>query len=75
MEHNADTFVSRTSFQEMPDLLTAKQVEAVTQLDVKTIYSYVQRGLIPYIKVQSNIRFWKREIQDWLEKQTYRPGR
>jgi hypothetical protein len=32
------------------DLLTAKEVEELLRIDVKTIYGYVQRGLIPYVR-------------------------
>ena len=66
---------SSSGYIDVPELLTAKDLEALLKIDVKTIYSYVQRGLIPYVKIQSNIRFWKHEIQDWLENQTYRFGR
>src|SRR5205814_7877349 len=38
-------------------LLTAKELEEMLRIDVKTIYSYAQRGLIPYVKIQSNLRF------------------
>jgi predicted DNA-binding transcriptional regulator AlpA len=54
-------------------MLTAKELEAILKIDVKTIYSYVQRGLIPYVRIQSNVRFLKREIFEWIEKQSYRP--
>ena len=37
------------------ELLTAKEVEDLVRIDVKTIYSYVQRGLIPYVRIQSNL--------------------
>jgi len=57
----------------MPEFLTAKDLEAILKIDAKTIYSYVQRGLIPYVKIQSNVRFSKREILEWIEKQSYRP--
>jgi predicted site-specific integrase-resolvase len=30
-------------------MLTAKDLEALLQIDRKTIYAYVQRGLIPYL--------------------------
>jgi hypothetical protein len=38
---------------------------------VKTIYGYVQRGLIPYIRIQSNLRFRKQEVLDWIASQSY----
>jgi excisionase family DNA binding protein len=54
-------------------MLTAKELEAILKIDVKTIYSYVQRGLIPYVRIQSNVRFLKQEIFEWIERQSYRP--
>jgi predicted DNA-binding transcriptional regulator AlpA len=56
-----------------PELMTARELEAMLKIDVKTIYSYVRRGLIPYVKIQSNVRFLKQEILSWIEAQTHRP--
>ena len=56
-----------------PELLTARDLEAMLKIDVKTIYGYVQRGLIPYVKIQSNVRFPKHEIVRWIEEQSHRP--
>lgn len=55
------------------EMLTAKELEAMLKIDVKTIYSYVQRGLIPYVRIQSNLRFSKPAIQAWIEGQSHRP--
>ena len=63
----------RHGSRHIPELLTAKELEALLKIDVKTIYSYVQRGLIPYVKIQSNVRFVKEQIQEWVEQQNYRP--
>ncbi|HUR44740.1 MAG TPA: helix-turn-helix domain-containing protein [Candidatus Saccharimonadales bacterium] len=49
------------------EVLTAKEVEALLRIDVKTIYGYVQKGLIPYVRIQSNLRFLKTEVLAWLE--------
>ena len=62
-----------SSSRHIPELLTAKELEAILKIDVKTIYSYVQRGLIPYVKIQSNVRFVKEQILEWIEQQNYRP--
>ena len=62
-----------SSSVEGPEMLTAKELEMMLKIDVKTIYSYVQRGLIPYCRIQSNLRFPKRAILDWIEKQSYCP--
>ena len=56
------------------ELMTAKEVEELLRIDVKTVYSYVQRGLLPYVKIQSNIRFLRSEILKWMEEKQFRPG-
>ena len=58
----------------MPEFLTAKELEAMLKINVKTIYSYVRRGLIPYVKIQSNVRFPRQAILRWIGEQSYRPG-
>ena len=55
------------------ELMTAKELEALLKIDVKTIYSYVERGLIPYVRIQSNVRFIKRQIFDRIADHNYRP--
>lgn len=55
------------------EMLTAKELEAMLKINVKTIYSYVQRGLIPYVRIQSNVRFPKQAILHWIEEQSHRP--
>jgi excisionase family DNA binding protein len=57
----------------LSELLTAKELEALLKIDIKTIYRYVQRGLIPYVRIQSNVRFVKKQIAEWIEKQSHRP--
>ncbi len=57
----------------LQELLTAKDLEALLQIDAKTIYRYVQSGLIPYVKIQRNVRFAKDEIIAWIEMQSFRP--
>jgi predicted site-specific integrase-resolvase len=63
----------RSEAAEVPEMLTAKDLEVLLKIDVKTIYNYVQRGLIPYVKIQSNLRFVKRQILEWIEAQNFRP--
>jgi excisionase family DNA binding protein len=55
------------------ELLTVKELEALLKIDQKTIYRYVACGLIPYVRIQSNIRFIKWQIVKWVEEQTYLP--
>lgn len=56
----------------LPTLLTAQEVAEATKISVKTIYRYAQQGLIPYVRIQSNLRFHEAEIREWIEEQTYR---
>lgn len=55
------------------EMFTAKELERILKINVKTIYRYVQQGLIPYVRIQSNVRFPKRQILDWIERQSYQP--
>src|SRR5207248_2009610 len=41
------------------------------QIDRKTIYAYVQRGLIPNVRIESNVRFPKRQVMRWLEERSF----
>jgi excisionase family DNA binding protein len=54
--------------------MTAKEVEELLRIDVKTVYSYAQKGLIPYVKMQSNVRFVRSEILKWMDEGQYKPG-
>jgi len=56
------------------DLMTAKEVEELLRIDVKTVYSYVKRGLLPYVKIQSNVRFLRSAILHWMEERQFKPG-
>jgi predicted DNA-binding transcriptional regulator AlpA len=55
-------------------ILNVKELEAFLKIDQKTIYRYVSLGIIPYVRIQSNIRFIKRQIIRWVEEQNYEPG-
>ena len=71
--NRADTGAQHPSSAPMAELLTAKELEAMLKIDVKTIYSYVQRGLIPYVRIQSNVRFVRQQILDWIGEHNFRP--
>jgi len=70
MDHSAPMLANAEA---LPDFLTARDLEAFLKIDVKTIYSYVQRGLIPYVRIESNIRFSKHQVLQWLEERNFRP--
>ena len=53
-------------------MLTAIDLEAWLKIDRKTIYSYVTRNIIPYIRVESNVRFVEADIRRWLKRHRFR---
>ena len=53
--------------------LTAKDLEGILKINRKTIWGYVRDGIIPYVRIQSNVRFRRDEILDWIEGQSFRP--
>jgi hypothetical protein len=56
------------------EMLTAKDLQTMLRIDVKTIYSYARRGLIPYVRIQRNLRFPKKQIIEWIERQSFQPA-
>jgi len=73
VEHKTATMERQPGSWNMPEMLTAKELEALLKIDVKTIYTYVQRGLIPYVRIQSNVRFPKQQILVWIEEHNFLP--
>ncbi len=49
-------------------LLTAKELARMLAVSPKTIYSYVSRNMIPYYKIEANVRFRAQDIADWLRR-------
>ncbi len=49
MDHSAPILAN---FEALPDMLTAENLEALLQIDRKTIYAYVQKGLIPHSRIE-----------------------
>jgi predicted DNA-binding transcriptional regulator AlpA len=70
MDHSAPLLAN---FEALPEMLTAKDLEGLLQIDRKTIWGYAQRGLIPHVKVESNVRFSKHQVQRWLEERNFQP--
>jgi predicted DNA-binding transcriptional regulator AlpA len=73
MSLKPDNNLGGSTGEDLPDLLTAKDLERLLKIDVKTIYSYAQKGLLPYVRIQSNLRFEKSEILHWIEGHRFRP--
>ena len=47
-------------------LLTAKDLASMLAISPKTIYSYVERNMIPYYRIEANVRFRASDIARWL---------
>jgi excisionase family DNA binding protein len=54
-------------------LLTAKELADILAISPKTLYNYVTRGMIPYFKIESKVRFRAREVAEWLRQHSGRP--
>jgi excisionase family DNA binding protein len=54
-------------------LLTAKEVARLLSISEKTVYSYVSKGLMPYYKIQSSVRFRAKDLSLWLRQHGYTP--
>lgn len=51
----------------MNNILTVKQVADLIQAKPSTIYSWVEQGLIPHLKINGLLRFSESEIVEWID--------
>ena len=63
----------QVDLNEIDEFLTVKELESFLKIDQKTVSRYVACGLIPYVRIQSNIRFIRQQIVAWIEAQNYFP--
>ena len=47
-------------------MVTARDVAKILAISEKTVYSYVSRNMIPYYKIEANVRFRALELAEWL---------
>jgi len=52
-------------------LLTVRELAGILSISQKTIYSYVARNMIPYVKIQSSVRFRPKHIAAWLSQRDF----
>lgn len=57
----------------MEKLLTARQVSELLEVKISTVYDWVHRGVIPYVKLGRLLRFKKTEIFRWVDSHTLQP--
>ena len=55
----------------MRQLLTVKELAEVLKIKEQTVYQYACKGVIPYVKVGSCLRFDGEEINNWIKEHSY----
>jgi len=51
-------------------IMTISEVASYLKVSKAKIYLMIQRGQIPYIRLDRNVRVKESHLQKWLEKQT-----
>lgn len=51
------------------EIMTLQEVSEYLKIAEKTLYGYVQKGILPGIKICSAWRFRKSDIDAWLDEQ------
>jgi len=54
-------------------LMTVKQVARLCGISDKTVYRLASEGLIPYTRIQSSLRFRRRDVDRWIEAKSFQP--
>ena len=54
----------------MEKIMTIPEVAEYLKVSKAKVYIMVQRGLIPYIRLDRNVRIRESDLIRWLEKQT-----
>jgi len=58
----------------MSDMLTAKEMQELLQVDRSTIYRMAEMGRLPAIKVGKQWRFPGDQVETWLKSQAAAPA-
>lgn len=56
-------------------LLTARDVAALLGISDKTVYRLAKGGRIPYVRLQSSLRFRRCDVEQWIESRSFQPKR
>lgn len=62
-----------TTGREPAGLMTAREVAELCGISDKTVYRLASEGRIPYVKIQSNLRFNRKAIERWLHAKSFEP--
>jgi prophage regulatory protein len=52
-------------------IFTIPEVAQHLKLSKSKVYSLVQQGKIPHVRIGRNVRIKERELQAWLEQQSF----
>jgi len=64
---NLETRPSLKELLSRGDLISPEELAAALKVSRVTVYQWVRRGVIPFLKIEALIRFDPTEIQEWLE--------
>ena len=56
-------------------VLTIKEVAKYLGVHPMTVYKFANQGKIPAFKIGSDWRFYKKYIEEWIERETFRSGK
>lgn len=57
----------------MLELVDIKTLSEMIKIKPSTLYSWVEKGLIPHYKIHGLVRFRIKEVEEWLQKFHRRP--
>jgi excisionase family DNA binding protein len=57
----------------MEDLISAEEAARALGVKVRTVYSWVDRGRIPFVKVGAALRFRPSALENWIREREYSP--
>jgi len=49
------------------ELLTPQEVMQILKITKRTLYYYVQTGVLPYVRLQRNLRFRRQDIEEFIQ--------
>jgi excisionase family DNA binding protein len=58
-------------FKGVPELMTAKELAEILRVAQKTVFGWVAKRKIPYVRVNGALRFAKRQIIAWLQRNNW----
>ncbi len=60
------------ALEDLPELLSEKQIEAINARSAQALRNdrWAGRSIFPYIKIGKNVRYRKKDVLEFLEKNT-----